>query len=44
MHFTNCAALAAVCSLLYLQMFVLKLCSSAEADNVLNLFFNFDQK
>jgi len=42
MHFTNCVALATV--LFATSVENLRLCSSAEAGIVLNLFFNFEQK
>jgi len=43
MHFANCAVLAAV---LFFTTLIenLRLCSSAEAGIVLNLFLNFEQK
>jgi len=40
MHFANCVALAAVCSVLLIE--ILRFCS-AEARIVLNLFLNFEQ-
>jgi len=42
MHFANCAALAAVLFTSLIEN--LRLCSSAEAGIVLNLFLNFEQK
>jgi len=42
MHFANCAAFAAVWFTTLIEN--LRLCSSAEARIVLNLFLNFKQK
>jgi len=42
MHFANCATLAAVLFITSIEN--LKLCSSAEAEMVLDLFLNFEQK
>jgi len=42
MHFVNCATLAAVLFTNLIEN--LRLCSSAEAEIVLNLFLNFKQK
>jgi len=42
MHFANCVALAAVLFNILIEN--LRLCSSAEAGVVLNLFLNFEQK
>jgi len=42
MHFANCMALAAVLFTTLIEN--LKLCSSAEAGIVLNLFLNFGHK
>jgi len=42
MHFANCAALAAVLFLTLTQN--LRVCSSAEAEIVLNMFLNFAKK
>jgi len=42
MHLASCVALAAV--LLTSLTENLRLCSSAEAEDVLNLFLNFEQK
>jgi len=42
MHFANCAALAAVLFTALTEN--LRLCSPAEAEIVLNLFLNFEQK
>jgi len=41
MHFVNCAALAAV---LFTTLIEILRLSSAEAEVVLNLFLNFEQK
>jgi len=42
MHLANCAALASV--LFFILTENLRLCSSAEAGIVFNLFLNFEQK
>jgi len=42
MHFANCVALAAVLVTALIEN--LRLCSSAEAEIVLNLFLTFEQK
>jgi len=42
MHFANCPARAAVLFTTWIQ--TLRLCSSAEAEIVLNLFLNFEEK
>jgi len=42
MLFANCAALAAILFTILIEN--LRLCSSAEAGIVLNLFLNFEQK
>jgi len=42
MHFANCAALVVVLFTTLIEN--LKLCSSAEAGIIVNLFLNFEQK
>jgi len=42
MNFANCVAIAAVLIIILIEN--LRLCSSAEAENILNLFLNFEQK
>jgi len=42
MHFTNCVALAAVLFTTLTEN--LRFCSAVEAEIVLNLFLNFEQK